>query len=129
MNSKYRLAEKRVVNIEKRLWEWDDFVYVEIWHNNQVKDSYFCHAGEVWPNGDARPNVRKYFYSPMSGEDIRRQIDAVKRPSKFEHFDKLYYIDDAGDIFRIDGKPAVECDYVQEALDLIAEHEKQEKTS
>ena len=124
----HRLVEKRIVNIEKRLWEWDDFVYIEVWHNNHIKDSYFCVAGEVYPNGDARPNAIKYFYSAQSGCDIRRQMDSVKRPSKFTHFDKLYYINaQDGEIYRIDGKPAVECDYVQDALDLIAEHEEKEK--
>ena len=117
-----RLVEERKLIIRKRLWEWDDFVYVEVYHNNNLKDNYFCIAGEVWPNGDAKPNAQKFFYSSGSGEDIRREIKAIPRPSKFTHFDKLYYINKQdGEIYRVDGKPAIECDYIQEALDLINE--------
>ena len=116
---KHRLAEERKIIIRKEVWEWDDFVYVEVWHNMVLKDNYFCLAGDIYPNGDVRPNARKFFYSKNSTDDIRRELKPVVKPSTFTHFDKLYYFDEDGEIFRIDGTPASECDYIEEAREVL----------
>jgi len=115
----YRIAERRVINIVNKVWTWDDFVYVEIWHNNNLKDSYFCYAGDIYPNGQIKANAKKFFYSNGSGETICKEVKPILRISNFKHFDKLYFVHSDGEIYRIDGTPAIKCDYIKEAIDLI----------
>lgn len=119
-----RVIEKRVLNIEHRAYDYKEFIYIEIWHNNRLKDNYFCFVKEVYPNGQPRANALKYFYSSASAEDIQKEVKPIPHPSQFKSFDKLYHIDEKGEVWRIDGKAAAECDYVQEALDIIEAHDK-----
>lgn len=93
------------------------FVYVENWANSSLNDCFFAYRSDVWPDGSIKKGKLKYFYSRESGEDIKKEVKPV-RVEKFKWFDKLYFVNLSGDIQRIDGTPARDCDY---GLDFIGE--------
>ena len=73
------------------------FLYVQNWENNRLKDDFFVHSGDLYPDGSIRPNKTKYFYSRFKGEEVKKEIGIVKI-GKFKWFDNLYYIDDYGEV-------------------------------
>ena len=45
----------------------------------------------IFPDGSLKIGGTKYFYSPLSGEDIEKEIKPVKL-TNFKWFDRLFYI-------------------------------------
>ena len=86
------------------------FIYVENRENNTLKDCFFAFKGDVFPDGTLRTGKRKFFYSKESGEEIKKEVFTPDL-ARFEFFDKLYYVNLSGEITRIDGKPAKDCEY------------------
>ncbi len=80
---------------------------VERWENARLKDSFFCQAGDLWPDGSLRNGKTKYFFSPYSGEEIKKEVGPID--SNFKFFDYLYYHDEQGEIRRVDGTLAKQC--------------------
>lgn len=106
-----RTIVKKTIVLETKRHDFDnEFAYIEVWSNNHLKDCYFAEKDLLFPDGSVRKGGKKYFYSPFSGEQIEKQVKPVNC-STFRWFTLLYYVDEEGDIFRIDGKPAEECDY------------------
>lgn len=104
------LVKKTLVYEVKRHDFDNEFAYIEVWNNNILKDCFFAEKDGLFMDGSLRPEYKKYFYSPYSGEEIEKEIKPI-RVSSFKWFDKLYYIDESGEIFRIDGSPASEVSY------------------
>lgn len=103
-----RTLVKKTITLETKRFDFEnEFAYIEIWSNAQLKDCYFAEKDFLYPDGTIKKGGRKYFFSKYSGEDVEkvlRPIDYIK----FEAFNKLYYYDENGDCFCIDGKPAEE---------------------
>lgn len=112
MQTELELIAKRTISHEtyRYVFPNDPFVYIEVYENNVLKDTYFAHHGDLWPDGTLRKNKKKYFYSNRSGEDIQKRVERLSY-LKFKYFDKLYSFDESGDIVRIDGTPAARCNY------------------
>ena len=72
------------------------FVYVQQKENNVLKDDFFTIAGSLYPDGTLRPHSFKLFYSPLEGDEVKKEIGIVK-PESFKWFDKLYYIHSTGE--------------------------------
>ena len=102
---------KKTVSLETMKHDFDnEFVYIEQWANSHLKDCYFAEKEFLFPDGSIKNEGKKYFYSPFSGLDIEKEIEAIDC-SKFKWFDKLYFYDSEGEIIRIDGKRAEEVSY------------------
>lgn len=106
-----KIVEKRQLTIQNLMHEFDGFVYIEIWHNNRLHDNYFAFSGQVYPNGQVKAGAKKFFYSPYSLDEIQKEVVPVKNIESFNYFDKLYSINEEGEVIRIDGTPALKCDY------------------
>lgn len=106
-----RTIVKRTTTHEVKRHDFDnEFAYIEIWNNNHLTDCFFAEKEGLFMDGTVKPEFRKYFYSPYSGEEIEKEAKAVKL-EKFAWFDKLYYFDENGEIIRIDGEPASQVNY------------------
>lgn len=107
------IVKKTIIQETKRHDFDNEFAYVEIWANNHLKDNYFAEKAFLFPDGSLKKHATKYFYSPYSGEEIEKEIEPVKY-DKFNWFDKLYYFNEDGSIFRIDGREALKIDYQED---------------
>tara|TARA_B100000945_G_scaffold27121_2_gene18895 strand:- start:6487 stop:6804 length:318 start_codon:yes stop_codon:yes gene_type:complete len=95
---------KKTVSLETKRHDFDnEFAYIEQWRNTILIDCYFAEKEYLFPDGSIKAGGRKYFYSPMQGDDIEKTITRVNL-AKFNWFDRLYYIDENGVICQIDGK-------------------------
>ena len=72
-------------------------VFVQHLENVTVKDEYFAVAGDLYPDGTMRPHCPKLFYSPLPEGQVKKELGLVK-PETFKWFDKLYYIDEDGQV-------------------------------
>jgi hypothetical protein len=102
---------KKTITLETKKYDFDnEFAYIEQWSNSHLKDCYFAEKEFLFPDGSVKNEGKKYFYSPLSGSEIEKEIEAVDC-LKFKWFDKLYFYNSEGEIIRIDGKPAEEVFY------------------
>lgn len=76
------------------------FLYVENWANNKLKDDFFVLSGDLYPDGSVKPRRTKYFYSRYDPPEVKKEIGIVKI-NKFKWFDRLFFVDDNGDIKNI----------------------------
>lgn len=99
---------KKTITQEIKRHDFDnEFAYLETYSNNQLKDCYFVEKDYLYPDGSIKRGGIKYFYSPFSGTEIEKEITPVNI-GKFQWFDKLYYFDEEGEIFNINGSHATE---------------------
>ncbi len=103
------IVQKTIIHETKRHDFDNEFAYIEVWQNNHLKDCYFAEKDLLFPDGTIKKDGKKYFYSPFSGEEICKEVKQINL--NFKWFDKLYYFDDEGNIFRIDGTPSADVDY------------------
>ncbi len=93
---------KKTVSLETKRHDFDnEFAYIEQWRNTILVDCYFAEKQYLFPDGSIKAGGRKYFHSPLEGEDIEKVVKQVNL-LKFQWFDRLYYIDEDGDVCRID---------------------------
>jgi hypothetical protein len=98
-----RTILKKTITLETKRYDFDnEFAYIEVWANNLLKDNYFAEKDFLFPDGTVKKDGRKYFYSPLWGSDIEKEIKPVK-VEKFKWFDRLFYFNEEGEILRIDG--------------------------
>ncbi len=92
---------KKVVKLETKRHDFDnDFAYIEVWTNNNLKDCYFAEKQYLWPDGSLKRGGIKYFYS-FDNENTEKEI----KPLNYNHFnlfDHLFYLDGDGVIAQID---------------------------
>lgn len=101
----------KTLKIEHKLHDFENgFVYVEHWANNSLKDCFFAYKGDVFPDGTIKNGKTKFFYSRESGENIKKEVEPICIRS-FKWFDKLYFVNLSGEVQRIDGVLAKDCDY------------------
>ncbi len=99
-----RTIFKKVINLETKRHDFDnDFAYVEIWKNQVLKDCYFAEKQYLWPDGSLKKGAIKYFYSPLYGDDIEKEIKSLKYKD-FNYFNNLYYINKDGVICQIESE-------------------------
>jgi hypothetical protein len=92
---------KKTINLETKRHDFDnEFAYIEQWTNTVLKDCYFAEKEFLFLDGTIKSEGKKYFYSPFIGDQIEKQIKSINL-EKFNWFDKLYYIDNDGDICSI----------------------------
>lgn len=104
------IVRKQIILETKRHDFDNEFAYIEQWSNSQLKDCYFAEKRSLFPDGSLKKGYKKFFFSPYSGEQIEKEIKPVNCAG-FRWFDKLYFLGEDGEIYRIDGKPAAEVDY------------------
>ncbi len=93
---------KKVVRLETKRHDFDnDFAYIEVWRNSTLKDCYFAEKQYLWPDGSLKKEGTKYFHSPLHGGDIEKEIKPLNY-SKFQWFDRLFYLDEDGNVQQID---------------------------
>jgi len=92
---------KQVIKLETKRHDFDnDFSYIEVWRNNNLKDCFFAEKQYLWPDGSLKKGGIKYFYSTLNGEEIEKEI----KPLNYKHFnlfDRLFYLDRDGGIRQI----------------------------
>lgn len=78
--------------------------YVEYWHNNRLKDSFFVLTSGLYPDATIKPGHTKYFYSP-TGEKSGRPLSQLtnKEVEDFEYFSLLRSIDEDGRLRDFEG--------------------------
>jgi len=92
---------KKVVKLETKRHDFDnDFAYVEVWRNNTLKDCYFAEKQYLWPDGSLKKDGIKYFYSPLHGDEIEKEIKPLNYLN-FNWFNRLFHLDGNGNICRI----------------------------
>lgn len=90
--------------VEYKTWVFDfenGFLYVQNWANNRLQDDFFVHSGDLYPDGKVRPNCKKYFYSPFDPPETKKEVGVIKSPSSFKWFDRLFYVDESGEVKQI----------------------------
>ena len=93
---------KKVVNLETKRHDFDnDFAYIEIWRNSTLKDCYFAEKQYIWPDGSLKKGGIKYFYSPLHGTEIEKEIKPLNYEN-FKWFNRLFYLDGDGEVCQID---------------------------
>ena len=106
---------KKVVKMETKRHDFDnDFAYIEIWRNNTLKDCYFAEKQYLWPDGSLKNGGLKYFYSPLHGSDIEKEIKPLNYAS-FNWFSRLFYFNGDGEVRSID------CDLLEHESSSITE--------
>lgn len=97
---------KKTITLETKRFDFDnEFAYIEIWSNANLKDNYFAEKDSLYPDGSIKQGEKKYFYSAFSGSDVEKEIKPVN-VANFKAFDKLFYYDEDGGVYRIDGVAA-----------------------
>tara|TARA_R110002020_G_scaffold83932_1_gene208357 strand:+ start:132 stop:479 length:348 start_codon:yes stop_codon:yes gene_type:complete len=92
---------QKVVKLETKRHDFDnDFAYVEVWRNNTLKDCYFAEKQYLWPDGSLKKDGTKYFYSPLHGDEIEKEIEPLNYLN-FKWFNRLFYLDGKGSICQI----------------------------
>ena len=95
---------KKTINLETKRHDFDnEFAYIELWANSQLKDCYFAMQDTLFMDGTLKNGGKKYFYSKYTGEDVEKEIKPINYET-FLSFDKLYYYDEDGEVMRIDGR-------------------------
>ena len=93
---------KKTVSLETKRHDFDnEFAYIEKWRNTILVDCYFVEKEFLFPDGSVKGEGKKYFYSPLHGEEVEKEIKRVNLQT-FNWFDRLYYINEEGDVCRID---------------------------
>ena len=96
---------KKVIKLESKRHDFDnDFAYIEVWQNNNLKDCYFVEKQYLWPDGSLKHGGVKYFYSSE-----KKVTEKEIKPLNFNHFnqfDRLFYLDGDGIIAQIDSEIA-----------------------
>ena len=93
---------KKVVNLETKRHDFDnDFAYIEIWRNSTLKDCYFAEKQYIWPDGSLKKGGIKYFYSPLHGTEIEKEIKPLNYEN-FKWFNRLFYVNEDGEVVQID---------------------------
>ncbi len=93
---------KNVIKLETKRHDFDnDFAYIEVWRNAALTDCFFAEKQFLWPDGSLKRGGTKYFYSPLHGNDVEKEIKQVNL-KKFNWFDRLYYFDEEGEIQKIE---------------------------
>ena len=104
-----RTIVKKTITLETKRFDFDnEFAYLEVWANAQLKDNYFAEKDALYPDGSLRKGEHKYFYCPYSGSDTEKEIKPIDY-TKFTRFDRLFYYNDEGEVVRIDGILAADC--------------------
>lgn len=96
------IVRKTLVLETKRHDFENEYAYLEVWSNAQLKDCYFASKDFLFPDGSIKNGGRKYFYSKYTGEDVEKEIKALNYEN-FNAFEKLYYYDEDGNVLRYDG--------------------------
>ena len=104
------IVKKTIIQEIKRHDFDNEFAYLEVWQNNTLKDCYLAEKDSLYLDGSIKKEGKKYFYSPFSGLEIDKEITPLKI-AKFKWFDKLYYFDEDGEIFNINGTPSSDIDW------------------
>ena len=92
---------KKTVSLETKRHDFDnEFAYIEQWRNTILTDCYFVEKEFLFPDGSVKAEGKKYFYSPLCGEEVEKEIKVINL-QKFNWFDRLYYINEGGDVCRI----------------------------
>jgi len=95
---------KKVIRLETKRHDYDnDFAYIAVWRNNTLTDCYLAEKQYLWPDGSLKLGGIKYFYSPLLGEEIEKEIKPLNC-KLFNLFDRLYYFDEDGDICQIESE-------------------------
>ena len=98
-----RVIVKQTLVLETLRHDFDnEFAYIEQWVNKSLKDCYFAEKGYIYPNGQIKSGGRKYFYAPFDGA-IEKEVKQINC-EKFKSFENLFYFDEEGDIYCIDGR-------------------------
>ena len=98
-----RTIVKKTITLETKRHDFDnEFAYIEVWSNANLKDCYFAMKDFLFPDGSIKKNGKKYFYSKYTGEDVEKEIKSIDC-SSFKAFDKLYFYDEDGNVVRRDG--------------------------
>jgi hypothetical protein len=103
-----RTIVKKTINLETKRHDFEnEFAYIEVWSNAQLKDCYFAMKDFLYPDGTIKNGGLKYFFSKYTGEDVEKEIRALDC-TMFNSFEKLYYVDEEGEVCRWDGVKAAE---------------------
>ena len=93
---------KKIVRLETKRHDFDnEFSYIEVWRNNTLKDCYFAEKQYLWPDGSLKKGGIKYFYSPLHGDEIEKEIKPLSYLN-FNWFNRLFYLDGSGSVCQID---------------------------
>ena len=92
---------KKVVRLETKRHDFDnEFSYIEVWRNSTLKDCYFAEKQYLWPDGSLKKGGIKYFYSPLHGDEIEKEIKPLSY-LHFNWFNRLFYLDGSGSVCQI----------------------------
>ncbi|MDB4314454.1 hypothetical protein N9955_00335 [bacterium] len=99
---------KKTITLETKRHDFDnEFAYIEVWSNAQLKDCYFAEKESLYPDGSVKNGHKKFFFSKFSGEDAYKEVKSIDY-TKFKSFEKLYYYDEEGDILSIGSANTIE---------------------
>ena len=91
---------KKTIVLETKRYDFEnEFAYIEIWQNNQLKDCYFAEKEFLFPDGTIKSGGKKYFFC-NSPDDVEKKIKPLNY-ANFQWFDHLYFLDESGEIFNI----------------------------
>lgn len=98
---------KKSIRSETRRHDFEnEFAYIEKWVNGQLVDCFFCEKEYLFLDGSLKKGGRKYFFSPFSDDLVEKDIISINCEN-FSSFDKLFYVDESGEIIKINGEPLI----------------------
>lgn len=109
MDKGLKEINRRTITYKVFRFDFDnELAYIEQRKNARLVDCYFAEKDGLWPDGSIKPGYNKYFFcsNPDNVQKIVKPIDCLN----FDFFNHLYYFDDNGKIFRVDGKEMVDSD-------------------
>lgn len=95
-----KLVNRKLLAVRTQKHDFDnDFCYVELVINGQLKDSFFVEKQYLNTDGSIKNGGIKYFHSEdkFNPEKIIKKIE----PESFEDFDNLYFYNTNGNILNI----------------------------
>ena len=94
---------KKTILLETKKFDFEnEFSYLEQWSNGTIVNCFFAEKEYLYPDGTIKNGGKKYFFSKDKGEDICKKIKCLDYEI-FTSFDKLFYTDEDGEIFNING--------------------------
>ena len=82
---------KKKVTLETKRHDFDnEFAYIEQWRNSILTDCYFVEKQFLWPDGSVKQGGIKYFYSPLHGDEVDKEIKPLNY-NKFKLGNKMYW--------------------------------------
>lgn len=100
MDEGLKVVNCRKITYKTLRFDFDNgFSYIEKRANARLVDCYFAETRDLYPDGSVKDGEPHYFYS-FDSSSPEKEVKSINCLT-FDGFDRLYYIDDDGNVVKL----------------------------